>query len=174
VPYLPIDPQDLGRSYEAIIRVNSQSGKGGIAHVLRAGWGLDLPAELRAEFATVIQRVTDITGAEVEPDRIWDIFRTEYCDLAGLTAEPDGDSVTTVLSAVCDRGVPAVIDQLIEAGTGSSAVCYARLLVDHHPVWGVGLAPAPPVAAVRAALYRAGVLAGDGTPRPAGSREGAQ
>ena len=173
VPYLPIDPQDVGRSYQAIIRVNSQSGKGGIAHVLRAGWGLDLPTELRVEFATVIQRVTDVTGAEVEPDRIWDIFRTEYCDTTycdttycdttSRTVEPDGDSVTTLLSALRDRGVPTVIDQLIDAGTGRSTVCYARLLVDHRPVWGVGLAPgvsAAGVAAVRAALRRSGVLMG--------------
>ncbi len=78
VPYLPIDPGDLGRSYEAIIRVNSQSGKGGIAHVLRAGWGLDLPLEQRAEFAAVIQRVADKTGAELSPEQIWDIYRSEY------------------------------------------------------------------------------------------------
>ncbi len=80
VPYLPIDPRDLGRSYEAIIRVNSQSGKGGIAHVLRAGWGLDLPVELRAEFAATIQRVADATGAEVPPEQIWEIFRSKYRD----------------------------------------------------------------------------------------------
>jgi 2-isopropylmalate synthase len=119
----------------------------------------------------VIQRVTDVTGAEVEPDRIWDLFRTEYCDTTycdttycdttSRTVEPDGDSVTTLLSALRDRGVPAVIDQLIDAGTGRSTVCYARLLVDHRPVWGVGLAPAASaagVAAVRAALRRSGVL----------------
>jgi 2-isopropylmalate synthase len=193
VPYLPIDPQDVGRSYEAIIRVNSQSGKGGIAHVLRAGWGLDLPVELRAEFATVIQRVTDLTGAELEPDRIWDIFRREYCD-PGRTEEPDApghDSVTALLTAAHDRGVPTTVDQLIEdkgdfgdrfEGSGfessgfesGAAVTYARLLVGHRPVWGVGLAPDAPaagIAAVRAALHRSGALTEEGTAL-AGSREG--
>lgn len=174
VPYLPIDPKDLGRSYEAIIRVNSQSGKGGIAHALRSGWGLDLPADLRAEFAAVIQRVTDVTGAEVTPDRLWDIFRAEYCDAASLPAELDGSPVTALLSAVHDRGVLAEIDQLTDADTGSLAVCYARLLVDHHPVWGVGLAPttaaAATVAAVRAALHRSGALAVAGAAVPAGAR----
>ena len=174
VPYLPIDPRDVGRTYEAIIRVNSQSGKGGIAHVLRAGWGLDLPVELRAEFAAVVQHVTDVTGAEVEPDRIWDIFRSEYCRPASVAIEPDGDPVTRMLSAARERGVPAEIDQLIEAGTGSSMVCYARLLVDQRPVWGVGLAPAAAaagVAAVRAALHRSGALAGSGAAVAAGPRE---
>ncbi len=174
VPYLPIDPGDVGRGYEAIIRVNSQSGKGGIAHVLRAGWGLDLPAELRAEFAAVVQRVTDATGAEVEPDRIWDIFRAEYCDATNLTAGADCDSVTTLLGAAHDRGAPAEIDEIIDARTGSLTVCYVRLLVSHCPVWGVGLAPTTPaasVAAVRVALHRSGVLTRDSAAVPAGSRE---
>jgi 2-isopropylmalate synthase len=175
VPYLPVDPQDLGRSYEAIIRVNSQSGKGGIAHVLRSGWGLDLPIELRAEFAAVIQRVTDSTGTEVPPDRIWDIFRAEYCDTGSLPAELDGGSVTTLLSAVKHRGLRAEIDQLIDADTGSLAVCYARLLVGHRPVWGVGLAPTTAavasLAAVRAALHRSGALATDGAAVLTGARD---
>ena len=83
VPYLPVDPQDLGRSYEAIIRVNSQSGKGGIAHVLQTGWGLDLPAELRAEFAAEVQRVADVTGIEVPPEQILEIYRSKYSEVAG-------------------------------------------------------------------------------------------
>jgi 2-isopropylmalate synthase len=173
VPYLPIDPQDVGRSYEAIIRVNSQSGKGGIAHVLRAGWGLDLPDELRAEFAKVIQHVTDVTGAEVKPEFIWNLFCSEYCD----TAEPGCDSVATLLSAAHDRGTSAEIDQLMDAGTGSSAVCYARLLVDGRLVWGVGLAPTTPaagVAAVRSALHRHAALAGNGAALPAGACGGAR
>jgi 2-isopropylmalate synthase len=174
VPYLPIDPRDVGRSYEAIIRVNSQSGKGGIAHILHAGWGLDLPTELRVEFAALIQRVTDDTGAEAKPNRIWDIFRSEYCDITSRTVESDGDSVTTLLNTVNDRGVSAEIDRLVDASTGSSTVCYARLLVDHRPVWGVGLAPtasAAGVAAVRAALHRSGALVGDSAAVPVGSRE---
>jgi 2-isopropylmalate synthase len=162
VPYLPIDPRDLGRSYEAIIRVNSQSGKGGIAHALRSGWGLDLPRELSVEFAAVIQRVADATGAEVTPDRIWDIFRAEYCDATSIPAELDGNKLAELLSAMHDRGVPAEIDQILDADTGSLAVCYARLLVGERPVWGVGMtqttAANARAAAVRAALHRSGAF----------------
>ncbi len=174
VPYLPIDPQDLGRSYQAIIRVNSQSGKGGIAHVLRAGWGLDLPVELRAEFAATIQQVTEAASGELAPERIWEIFRAEYCGAASVPVELDGGSVTTLLSAVRDRGVIAEIDQLIHADTGSLAACYARLLVNDRPVWGVGLASttaaAATVAAVSAALRRSGALAGDDAALSTGAR----
>jgi 2-isopropylmalate synthase len=172
VPYLPVDPADLGRSYEAIIRVNSQSGKGGVAHVLRAEWGLDLPVELRAEFAALIQHVTDATGAEVGPERIGDIFRAEYCDAPSLAAELDGSPVTDLLNAVRDRGMPAEIDQLIDGDTGSLLVCYARLLIGHRPVWGVGLAPMAAIAsmaAVRAAVHRSGALTVDTVPVPSGA-----
>ena len=65
VPYLPIDPQDVGRSYEAIIRINSQSGKGGIAYVLQADYGLNLPRNLQVEFRGVIQEITDEEGKEL-------------------------------------------------------------------------------------------------------------
>jgi 2-isopropylmalate synthase len=78
VPYLPVDPQDLGRSYEAIIRVNSQSGKGGVAYILHADHGLDLPRRLQVEFAGVIQKVADKTGKEITSDMIWRAFEDEY------------------------------------------------------------------------------------------------
>jgi 2-isopropylmalate synthase len=78
VPYLPIDPQDVGRSYEAIIRVNSQSGKGGIAYLLQTDHGLDLPRRLQIEFAPVIQRIADETGKEITSDVIWSAFQREY------------------------------------------------------------------------------------------------
>ncbi|WP_307623197.1 2-isopropylmalate synthase [Streptomyces sp. V3I7] len=164
VPYLPIDPQDVGRSYEAIIRVNSQSGKGGIAHVLRSRWGLDLPVELRAEFARVIQRVTDVTGVEAAPGAIWAAFRSEYCDpgddthFAKLADDSDGgdDRVAALLTAVREHGVDAVLGELTEAeagsATGAARVCYARLLVEGRPVWGAGLGASAPAAAVHAVL----------------------
>src|SRR5690349_2565813 len=79
-PYLPIDPHDVGRTYEAVIRVNSQSGKGGVAYVLKAEHQLDLPRRLQIEFSRVIQDHTDATGGEVEPDMIWQIFRSEYLE----------------------------------------------------------------------------------------------
>jgi 2-isopropylmalate synthase len=78
VPYLPIDPKDVGRTYEAVIRVNSQSGKGGVAYLLKSDHQLDLPRRLQIEFSQVIQRFTDGEGREVPSDEIWDIFTDEY------------------------------------------------------------------------------------------------
>jgi 2-isopropylmalate synthase len=78
MPYLPIDPKDVGRSYEAVIRVNSQSGKGGVAYIMKVDHHLDLPRRLQIEFSQVIQRYTDGEGGEIEPDRMYEIFRDEY------------------------------------------------------------------------------------------------
>lgn len=78
VPYLPIDPKDVGRSYEAVIRVNSQSGKGGIAYLLKTEHSLDLPRRLQIEFSRVVQNVTDTEGREVTGEDIWNIFVDEY------------------------------------------------------------------------------------------------
>src|SRR4029453_7547881 len=77
-PYLPIDPYDVGRTYEAVIRVNSQSGKGGVAYIMKAEHRLDLPRRLQIEFSRVIQQHTDTEGGEVGPQQMWDIFATEY------------------------------------------------------------------------------------------------
>ena len=78
VPYLPIDPKDVGRSYEAVIRVNSQSGKGGVAYLLKADHALDLPRKLQIEFSRVVQNKTDAEGGEVSSEQLWDIFTDEY------------------------------------------------------------------------------------------------
>lgn len=78
VPYLPVDPKDIGRSYEAVIRVNSQSGKGGVAYVMKTEHKLDLPRRLQIEFSQVIQRHTDSAGGEVTPEQMWEIFQDEY------------------------------------------------------------------------------------------------
>ncbi|MGH4006019.1 MAG: 2-isopropylmalate synthase [Pseudonocardiaceae bacterium] len=80
VPYLPIDPKDVGRTYEAVIRVNSQSGKGGVAYVMKAEHQLDLPRRLQIEFSRVIQEHTDTGGGEVSPQQIRDIFAEHYLD----------------------------------------------------------------------------------------------
>jgi len=92
VPYLPIDPKDVGRSYEAVIRVNSQSGKGGIAYLLKTEHSLDLPRRLQIEFSRVVQNVTDTEGREVTGDDIWNIFVDEYLPAraAGLGLETWG------------------------------------------------------------------------------------
>ncbi|MDT0270770.1 2-isopropylmalate synthase [Streptomyces sp. DSM 44915] len=78
VPYLPIDPKDVGRSYEAVIRVNSQSGKGGVAYVLKSEHALDLPRRMQVEFSRIIQEKTDAEGGEVSPAAIWETFSDEY------------------------------------------------------------------------------------------------
>lgn len=78
VPYLPIDPKDVGRSYEAVIRINSQSGKGGVAYLLEKDHGLSMPRRLQIEFSQVIQKITDETGKEISPSDIWDNFQRTY------------------------------------------------------------------------------------------------
>jgi len=80
MPYLPIDPKDVGRSYEAVIRVNSQSGKGGVAYIMKADHNLDLPRRLQIEFSHVIQRHTDGEGGEVDAAQMWQIFAAEYLE----------------------------------------------------------------------------------------------
>jgi 2-isopropylmalate synthase len=83
VPYLPIDPKHVGRSYEAVIRVNSQSGKGGVAYVMKEEHGFDLPRRLQIEFSKTIQHITEDSGTEITPDSMWSAFKEQY-----LPAEP--------------------------------------------------------------------------------------
>ncbi len=95
MPYLPIDPKDVGRSYEAVIRVNSQSGKGGVAYIMKNDHHLDLPRRLQIEFSQVIQRHTDDAGGEVGAAQMWQIFAAEYLDpgpfeLLRFTSATDG------------------------------------------------------------------------------------
>jgi 2-isopropylmalate synthase len=85
MPYLPIDPTDIGRTYDAIVRVNSQSGKGGVAYIMRTFHGLDLPRGMQIEFARIVQAHTEAAGAEINPARMWEIFAEEY-----LTRGPRG------------------------------------------------------------------------------------
>jgi 2-isopropylmalate synthase len=80
VPYLPIDPMDLGRSYEAVVRINSQSGKGGIAYVLEAEHGVELPRRMQIEFSKAVQAIADGEGVELSADRLWSAFEDEYLD----------------------------------------------------------------------------------------------
>jgi 2-isopropylmalate synthase len=80
VPYLPIDPKDVGRSYEAVIRVNSQSGKGGVAYVLKHDYHFDVPRRMQIEFSRIVQTVCDNEGGEVPPAQIWQLFRDNYLD----------------------------------------------------------------------------------------------
>src|SRR3989454_1932740 len=88
VPYLPIDPKHVGRSYEAVIRVNSQSGKGGVAYIMKAEHGFDLPRRLQIEFSRAIQTITEDTGTEISPTEMWARFSEEYL--------PESPSITLV------------------------------------------------------------------------------
>ena len=83
VPYLPIDPKDVGRSYEAVIRINSQSGKGGVAYLLEKDHGLSMPRRLQIEFSQVIQKIADDSGKEISPSDIWDNFQKTYFNEVG-------------------------------------------------------------------------------------------
>jgi len=121
VPYLPIDPHDVGRTYEAVIRVNSQSGKGGVAFIMKAEHQLDLPRRLQIEFSRVIQAHTDIEGGEVTATEMWDIFSAEY--LAG--------------------GQLALLDHQTSSVVESKHALTAEIAVDGRPqpVEGVGNGP---------------------------------
>ncbi|AKG42862.1 2-isopropylmalate synthase [Streptomyces xiamenensis] len=116
VPYLPIDPKDVGRSYEAVIRVNSQSGKGGIAYVLKTDHKLDLPRRMQVEFSRIIQEKTDAEGGEITPAEIWRVFADEYLPAAdgaggwGRIALRDAQTSTTSGGGVDALTVEAVVD----------------------------------------------------------------
>jgi 2-isopropylmalate synthase len=106
MPYLPIDPKDVGRSYEAVIRVNSQSGKGGVAYIMKHDHHLDLPRRLQIEFSQVIQRRTDNEGGEVDAAQMWDAFEAEYLapgafDLVSFASasEEGTERITTTVRA---------------------------------------------------------------------------
>jgi 2-isopropylmalate synthase len=130
VPYLPIDPKHVGRTYEAVIRVNSQSGKGGVAYIMHAEHGLDLPRRLQIEFSKTIQHITEDTGTEITPGHMWDTFVAEYM--------PDDAPIQ-------------LVSHESTTGEGGSKVT-AQLIVDgeHRTVSGSGNGPiAAFVAAVR-------------------------
>jgi 2-isopropylmalate synthase len=123
VPYLPIDPKDIGRSYEAVIRVNSQSGKGGVAYVMKAEHQLDLPRRLQIEFSGVVQSVTDGEGGEIEPDRMGELFRAEYLDrVAPLALNSVHTSSAAGERDALDVGVYVDGDHRLLAGVGNGPI----------------------------------------------------
>ena len=152
VPYLPIDPKDVGRSYEAVIRVNSQSGKGGISYLLKSEHHLDLPRRLQIEFSGVVQRVTDADGIEVTGEDIWQIFADEYLpapaggvlepwgrfSLRGTRAQSVEDGPDTLSVDLVDSGsditlqgsgngpIAAFVDALATVGVDVSVLDYAE------------------------------------------------
>jgi 2-isopropylmalate synthase len=148
VPYLPIDPKDVGRSYEAVIRVNSQSGKGGVAYVLKHDYRLDVPRRMQIEFSRIVQAEADQTGGEIAPARIWGLFRSTYLDRTAplqvlhylvdsgdvdhITADVDVDGVRTTITGEGNGPIAALVHAL------ASVDVDARVLDYHEHATGAG------------------------------------
>ncbi len=158
VPYLPIDPHDVGRSYEAVIRVNSQSGKGGVAYVLKNEHALDLPRRMQIEFSRIVQEVADGEGGEISPTRIWSLFGSTYLERSAplrlvshsitsgevdrieAVVEHDGQTRTLVgtgngpiaafVHALADLGVDVRVLDYAEHATGSGENAQAASYVE--------------------------------------------
>src|SRR3954470_1680223 len=181
VPYLPIDPKDVGRSYEAIIRVNSQSGKGGVAYLLQDRYGLDLPRGLQVEFAQQVQTITDLQGGELTADELWELFRARYLDvplaheLLGYKHEADetGDRllarfrdeelegrgngpIAALVHAFDSAGIAlSVLDyheHALGEGEDAAAAAYIEAEVDGELVWGVAVHASIVTASLRAVV----------------------
>ena len=182
VPYLPIDPRDVGRDYEAVIRVNSQSGKGGVAYLLQSAFGVDLPRGLQIDFARHVQRATDDSGTEATADQLWKLLRDTYCrheslqswavehvtggDRLRVRATVDGlplddeavasgpvDALTRIFGG---RGVEvevlSVTQQSVGSGADAEAATFARCRVGDHTAWGVGVDRSVTASSLRAVL----------------------
>lgn len=167
VPYLPIDPADLGRGYDAVVRVNSQSGKGGIAFLLESAYGVELPRRLQIDFARRVQRHTDATGDEASPEELWALFddayltepeaRVQVVDYA--TAESEGATRTTVTlrvdgeerttshdgggpvealaAALAGHGLPIDVLGLHQTSVGAGADSQALTLIEYRDASGI-------------------------------------
>ena len=123
VPYLPIDPHDLGRSYEAVVRVNSQSGKGGVAYLMKSEYSMELPRRLQIELSGVVQKQTDQLGGEMTAKQIWEVFSDEYLPGAnsdgsawgrfvplGVRVESDSEGRDMVVATLSDQGQEVVLE----------------------------------------------------------------
>jgi 2-isopropylmalate synthase len=148
VPYLPIDPMDVGRSYEAVIRVNSQSGKGGVAYVMKHDYHLDVPRRMQIEMSRIVQAVADADGGEIAPATIWELYRATYLDrrapLELLTYSIDSGELDRIRARVAVNGVEREI-----AGEGNGPIAAlvhaladvdidARVLDYHEHATGAG------------------------------------
>lgn len=179
VPYLPIDPADIGRSYDAVIRVNSQSGKGGIAYLLHTGYGLDLPRRLQIDFARHVQAHTDGSGAEVTATELYDLFESTYLGSGGAVELKDwhtsSDETTEITLSVngaahtsTHRGVgpvealtqaladvdrPVEILSLTQQSIGATAITY----LEHRAGWACGRSDSVLTASLAAVIRAANV-----------------
>jgi 2-isopropylmalate synthase len=180
VPYLPIDPADIGRTYDAVIRVNSQSGKGGVAYLLSTGYGLDLPRRLQIDFARHVQAHTDETGAEVTAAELFDLFEATYLDPSGpvelkdwhtgtdtgteITLGVDGRTarsahhgvgpVDALALALAGIGRPVEILGLTQLSVGCTGFRYLEYLIGGATGWACGRSDSV-LAASMAAVIRA-------------------
>jgi 2-isopropylmalate synthase len=123
VPYLPIDPKHTGRSYEAVIRVNSQSGKGGVAYIMKAEHGFDLPRRLQIEFSRTIQTISEDTGTEISPVRMWEAFENEY------------------LHFPVDGSVELISHETTTGSSGANVTAQLTVNGEHRTVIGQGNGP---------------------------------
>jgi 2-isopropylmalate synthase len=165
MPYLPLDPKDLGRSYEAVIRVNSQSGKGGISYLLESEYGLELPRRLQIEFSRVVQGVMDASGKELSARDLWDLFGREYClepgggaagELVTLSADLRMGGRDLTVRGIGNGPIDAFVQGLSQAtgeiirvldyhehaiasGADARAVAYLELRVGERTLFGVGM-----------------------------------
>src|SRR4051812_11371402 len=135
VPYLPIDPRDVGRTYEAIIRVNSQSGKGGVSYLLASHYGLELPRELQVDLAQKVQAIADTEGGELSAERIYNVFKTSYLDV----------------------GAPYELASYTHEASESGDRLAARLNVSGQPVEISGQGNGPIAALVQALAKQTGI-----------------
>ncbi|TQF69132.1 2-isopropylmalate synthase [Rhodococcus spelaei] len=182
VPYLPIDPRDVGRDYTEVIRVNSQSGKGGIAYLLQSGYGIDLPRLLQIDFAKRVQQATDSSGAEISAEQLWELLQEHYFHhgvLQQWTVEHlangdrlriratsgeiavNGDAVGTgpvdaLARVLSERGIDlevlALTQQSTTSGRDAQAVTFAQCRVGGRVEWGVALDRSVTASALRAVL----------------------
>jgi 2-isopropylmalate synthase len=167
IPYLPVDPKDLGRSYEAVIRVNSQSGKGGISYLLESEFGLELPRRLQIEFSQVVQSVMDADGKELTAHDLWALFESvaapqhQTSEVAGAGVRLQADVVLqgqafqvrgegtgpieAFINGLNDATGHAVRvldyhEHAISSGAGAQAVAYLELRIDEtQTMFGVGI-----------------------------------
>jgi 2-isopropylmalate synthase len=181
VPYLPIDPGDLGRSYEAIIRVNSQSGKGGVAYLMETEHHLSLPRALQVDFAQKVQALTDARGDELTADELYDAFHANYLAVRApyelvsavyadrLVAEVAVDGVPHTIEGAGNGPIAALVDAFgtsfgvevlirdyhehaMSGSADATAAAYIEAEVDGDLVWGVALDPSIVNASLRAVV----------------------
>lgn len=186
VPYLPLDPADVGRAYEAVVRINSQSGKGGVAYIMSAWHGMDLPARLRADFAAIVQMAAEADGGELTPAEVGRLFE-QHClaNPTRLTDQPpslnrlsvvtlhideplagsaDAEAVRTLTLRLSGNGTAVNVEpRSCDGRQGDGRIAFAECVIDGSSVWGAGrgrdIGAAAHAAIEAAFVHRAGAEA---------------